>query len=286
MRWKEDDHRFPPYQYKAVNCVTNGLVKRVPNVRERECILGFPLDYTAKCYPKGQQNKTSWNDCRLTLLGNTWSVPVVRYLLHSLFYTLGLVEPLSVQELLKRLTPGEEDHLPSLLLRPPMRRTTQAGVPGQGLVRKLLGQISVKGEDLLLQMGTDIPARYHRLRASIPGKLWRWREVAGWRWTGEAEHINVLELRAVKTLLAWRIRELKEQRSRFLHLVDSLVVLHALSRGRSSSRKLRRTLAKISAMLLASGLQGTWGYIDTHQNPADEPSRRPLHRKWVRKHQK
>ena len=85
--------------------------------------------------------------------------------------------------------------------------------------------------------------------------------------------------------MAWRILELKEQRTRFLHLVDSLVVLHALSRKRSSSRKLRRTLAKISALLLASGLQGTWGYIDTHQNPADKPSRRPLHRKWVRKHQ-
>ena len=159
-----------------------------------------------------------------------------------------------------------------------MRRTTQLGGASQGLVRKLLGQVSVKGEDLLLQMGSDIPA--------IPRKLWRWREIAGWQWTGSAEHINVLELRAVKTSLAWRIRELKEQRTRFLHLVDSLVVLHALSRGRSSSQKLRRTLAKISALLLASGLHGTWGYIDTHQNPADKLSRRPLRRTWVRKRQK
>ena len=213
-------------------------------------------------------------------------MPVVCYLLHSLFRTLGLNTPLSMQDIVNRLTPGEEESLPSLLLRPPLRRTTQQGKSGGGLVRRLLGQVSVKGEDLLLQMGSDIPARYHRLRASIPGKLWRWREIAGWRWTGNAEHINVLELRAVKTALSWRIRELKEQRTRFLHLVDSLVVLHALSRGRSSSRKLRRTLAKISALLLASGLQGTWGYIDTHQNPADKPSHRPLHRKWVRKQQK
>ena len=29
-------HRFPPYQYKAVNCVTNGQETRVPSVRERE----------------------------------------------------------------------------------------------------------------------------------------------------------------------------------------------------------------------------------------------------------
>ena len=85
-----------------------------------------------------------------------------------------------MQEILRRLTPGEEDSLPSLLLRPPLRRTTQQGGPNVGLVRRLLGQVSVKGEDLLLQMGSDIPARYHRLRASIPGKLWRWKEVAGW----------------------------------------------------------------------------------------------------------
>lgn len=99
--------------------------------------------------------------------------------------------------------------------------------------------MSVKGEDILLQLATDIPARYHRLRVSIPGKLWRWRDVVGWRWTGEAEHINALELRAVKTAVVWRIRELQETKTKFLHLVDSLVVLHALSRGRSSSRKLR-----------------------------------------------
>ena len=151
--WKEDQHRFPPYQYKTVNCVTNGVQVRVPNVRERECILGFPLDYTAKCYPKSHQSSTAWQDCRLTLLGNTWSVPVVCYLLHSLFLTLGLNNPLTMSEIVSRLTPGEEDSedsLPSLLLRPPLRRTTQQGGASTGLVRRLLGQVSVKGEDLLL----------------------------------------------------------------------------------------------------------------------------------------
>ena len=141
-----------------------------------------------------------------------------------------------------------------------MRRTTQQGGASTGLVRRLLGQVSVKGEDLLLTFQPVITGFEPRSRENcgVGEKL------PGWQWTGAAEHINVLELRAVKTALSWRIRELKEQRTRFLHLVDSLVVLHALSRGRSSSRKLRRTLAKISALLLASGLQGTWGYIDTH----------------------
>ena len=157
------------------------------SVSQRERILGFPLDYTSKCYPKSQQRfSAAWTDCRLTLLGNSWSVPVVCYLLHSLFCILGLNTPWTMQELVRRLTPGEEDHLPSLLLRPPLRRTIEQGGQQQGLARKLLGQVSVKGEDLLLQMGSDIPARYHRLRASIPWKLWRRREVAGWQWTGSA----------------------------------------------------------------------------------------------------
>ena len=169
-------------------------------------------------------------------------------------------------------------------LRPPLRRTTQLTQQGSGLVRKLLGQVSVEGEDILLHMSTDVPARYHRLRASLPSKLWRWKDVIGWRWRGDAEHINALELRAVKTSLVWRIKELREGPVRFVHLVDSLVVLQ--SRGRSSSRKLRRTLAKISALLLASGSVGAWSYVDTHQNPADRPSRRPVRMKWVRKAQK
>ena len=119
---------------------------------------------------------------------------------------LGLVEELDIQGIVDRLTPGRCDDLPGLLLRPPVRHTTKGGQPVQGLVHKLPGHVSVKGEDILLQLATDIPARYHRLRASIPGQLWRWRDIAGWRWTGEAEHINALELRAVKTAVVWRIR--------------------------------------------------------------------------------
>ena len=163
-----------------------------------------------------------------------------------------------------------------------MRQTTKPGVAQSGLVVRLMGQVSVKGEDILLQLGSDLPARYHRLRASTPSKLWRWKDVAGWRWTGDIEHINALELRAVKTAIVWRLKELEENDCRFLHLVDSLVVLHALSRGRSSSRRLRRTLCRIGALQLAGGLVAVWGYVDTHQNPADRPSRRPLRKKWVK----
>ena len=61
--------------------------------------------------------------------------------------------------------------------------------------------------------------------------------------------------------------------SRFSHLTDSLVCLHALTRGRSSSRRLRRTMSRVNALILASGIHPFWGYVHTEQNPADKPSR-------------
>lgn len=120
------------------------------------------------------------------------------------------------------------------------------------LISSLASSQACKGEDLLLQAPSEDVQRYHRLRASIPSNLWRWKTVCGWRWSGSAEHINVLEMRAVLTALKWRFARKGWIRTRFLHLVDSQVCLHALARGRSSSRKLRRTLLRINSLLLAS----------------------------------
>ena len=98
--------------------------------------------------------------------------------------------------------------------------------------------------------------------------------MCGWRWTGSKEHINCLGLRAVLTSIKWRVQHKKQQIGvRFLHLIDSLVVLHALSRGRSSSKKLRSTLSRVNALLLCSSSQALWGYVQPDQNPADRPSR-------------
>lgn len=53
-RWQQDLHRFPPYQYREEHCVVNKHnLLRVPDVEERELMLGFPLRYTASCAPKG-----------------------------------------------------------------------------------------------------------------------------------------------------------------------------------------------------------------------------------------
>ena len=60
---------------------------------------------------------------------------------------------------------------------------------------------------------------------------------------------------------------------RILHLTDSLVRLHSMTRGRTSSRRLRRTLCRINSLLLAHNVVGLWGYVSTDLNPADRPSR-------------
>ena len=256
---------------------------RPPSVLEREAILGFPIGYTRQCMPKAHHGQTVHRDCRLTLLGNSWSVPIITWLLHSLFHFLGFVDALSVQEIVNRLSPGQSTTLQGLLVRPPMTWTTSTQDCSAVLVRKLCGLVSIKGEDILLQHHTDVPVRYHRLRMSIPSKLWRWRTGSGWTWSDSSEHINVLELRAVLTTIKWRVERLHQFDLRCVHLVDSLVVLHSLSRGRSSSRKMRRTLMRLNAYLLVSGLRPLWAYVDTGQNPADRPSRRGVRKRWLKR---
>eukprot|EP00435_Cladocopium_sp_Y103_P066484 s548_g28.t1 len=273
-RWRDDQHRFPPYQYKACNSLvdTKGNL-RTPNSREREVILGFPPNYTKQCMKKSEHGRAHHEDCRLTLTGNSWSVGVVAWLLNQLLYPLGITSEISLQQIIDRITPGKATDLQSLLLRPPLKQGTHSFSPSAQLVQKLSGLVSLKGEDLMLQGASEIPVKYQRLRAGVPAKLWRWGTVAGWQWGGETEHINVLEARAVLTTIKWQVSQRQQVNLRCVHLVDSLVVLHALTRT-FLFQKDERTVMRISAYLLASGLQPIWAYVDTKENPADRPSRR------------
>ena len=285
-RWQEDEHRFPPYQYRTQNCLVNNMGElRVPNVQEREVMMGFPLDYTRNCVPKAAQGTTGHLDERLSLIGNSWNVFVISWLLFSLGHTLGLVDKMDLKEVAKQCCPGGGLMLAGVLLRPFLDRCRRPGevkTPELTLSQKLGGLVSMKGEDLLLQAQSEDTVRHHRLRASLPARLWKWRTICGWRWSSSGEHINSLEMRAVHTALRWRVMKQKLIKSRFIHMVDSLVCLHSLTRGRSSSKKLRRTLLRINALILASSCQPVWAYVHTSQNPADRPSRKPVRKRWVK----
>lgn len=283
-RWQQDAFRFPPYQYRDQNCLQNRKNEmRVPSINEREVIMGFPKDFTNPCVPKGQQGNQTHLDLRLSLMGNSWNVTVVSWLLSHLGMVLGLNGPLTIQEIVARTAPGSTTTFQSFLLRPYMSRSRKVSHTGSQkmLVHKLMSLVSLKGEDILLQSASEDLVKYHRLRSSVPAKLWSWQTVTGWQWTGSKEHINCLELRAVLTALKWRLERRGVVRSKFVHLIDSLVCLHALSRGRTSSRKLRRTLLRTNALLLACHCAAVWTYVHTKQNPADKPSRRVRKRKWL-----
>ena len=283
-RWERDSFRYPPYQYAQKFCLVNKKGDlRLACSEEREVIMGYPRNYTYQCVPKSQQG-TQWHeDLRCSLVGNSWNITTVAWLLGQLGQVLGLNQPLQPQEIVDRATPGKATDFQTFLLRPAMKACRKPDIAANEklLVSKLLKQISLKGDDLLLSAHTEDTIRYHRLRASLPSRLWQWRTVAGWKWTGLAEHINVLELRAALTALRWRIEKNERLNSKFVHMVDSLVVLHSLSRGRSSSKKLKRTLLRANALILATHTQVVWAYVHTKENPADAPSRRGRKRKWV-----
>jgi hypothetical protein len=257
---------------------------RTPNIREREAIMGFPPNYTLQCMKKEYHGTVAHEDCRLSLVGNSWAVGVVAWLLQQLLGPLGVTSPTSLSDIMTELTPGKSPHLQTLLLRPPFGQANKTFSPSDHLAAKLAGLVSIKGEDLMLQSVSEAPVKHHRLRTGIPGRLWRWKPVSGWKWKGDEEHINVLEARPVLTTLKWRVLQHKQLNIRCVHLVDSLVVLHALTRGRSSSRKMRRTIMRINSYILASGLRPIWGYINTKDNPADKPSRWGTRKKWVKKY--
>eukprot|EP00438_Fugacium_kawagutii_P007570 Skav230247 [mRNA] locus=scaffold1266:12488:17642:+ [translate_table: standard] len=284
-QWVADDFRFPPYQYQLCHQVYRGQEHRLPSSDEREVMMGLPKGYTYHCLPKSRQGTQEHTDLRNSLVGNSWNVTVVCWLLSQLAAPLGLCEALSPQQCVDITAPGCTQTLASFLGRPPMyssKKQIKGGNEKQ-LVSMLVNQVSIKGEDILLSAQTEDTLKYHRLRASLPSTLWSWRTICGWQWRGSKEHINVLELRAVLCALRWRICKQRIRNHKFIHMIDSLVCLHSLTRGRTSSRKMRRTLCKINALLLLSRNSGVWAYVHTSSNPADAPSRRGVRRKWAKK---
>lgn len=267
-RWEKDQFRYSPYQYANRNLLINRRNElQLPSIEEKEFMMGFPVHYTINSVEKKHRGSVSHMDIRHSLIGNSWSVPVIAWVLAQLFGRLGLCPLYTPQQLMDLLSPTGQVFLQSRLWRRPLRPMRVQEVSGEPpLVHKLSNLISIKGEDILLTTPSSQLCKYHRLRASVPARLWKWRVVAGWKWSSK-EHINSLELRATLTALKWRVQYRGQLRHRFLHLVDSLVVLHCLARGRSSSKKLRSSLSRINALLLCSSSQALWGYVHTEQNP-------------------
>ena len=109
------------------------------------------------------------------------------------------------------------------------------------------------------------------LPASLQGMQWSTIVSSAFRFP---EHINVLELRALTTAARWVTSFPESTGCRLVIWCDSLVVVFAVRKGRSSSPELLRRMRALSAHLLATGVQLYCNWIPTEVNPADGPSRR------------
>ena len=169
--WEQDRYRFPPYQYQQKNLIKEpGGNLRLPDIVEREVIMGFPMNYTFQCMSKQFHGTEAHLDERKTLVGNTWNVTVVTWLLSQLGGQLGLCSFLSPQEAVDVTTPGSSHTVAGLLQRPPLTAPATEGssLGSRTLVEKLLNLVSLKGEDIMIQAQSEETLRYHRLRASLP----------------------------------------------------------------------------------------------------------------------
>ena len=74
--------------------------------------------------------------------------------------------------------------------------------------------------------------------------------------------------------MRWRREHAGHHSTRIGHLADSLVYLRAFIQSRSSSRKSRRSLARINTLTLAANVQLLWAYyIHPYRTPSNTRSR-------------
>ena len=148
------------------------------------------------------------------------------------------------------------------------------------LVNEYLRISEKGGSDVRLDLGVPFrPSAWPR--ATARPYLWTWKIVNGYPWREDSDnHINKLELLAVLNAVKWRLRKTSAQQSRFIHLVDSQVVGAIVTKGRTSSRKLRGSVKKLCMLTLISECYPAFLFINSEDNPADTPSRYQwLHRR-------
>ena len=243
-------------------------------------VSGRAKGYTAMCCNKALRKSCPQDvqNMRLSLLGNAKSVPCVAILVAALLTKYSLIPPTTVQTIVDRCTPVMADDLPSFLLRLPPKGVGPSLLKFDrerqiSLVSKVCSLVSNKGADVLLLAGTEPTPSFHRLRTSIPSRLWAWRTVCAWKWRRSHEQINSLEVQALLTSFRWRVVRSLDNNCKALRLIDSMVALHICNKGRSSSRKLRSVMYRLAAWLLVSGLVPFLAYVASQENPADRPSR-------------
>ena len=268
-RWEAAKFIYPPYQFKPEYLVKSRKGRwQPPDADMREIIMGFPRGYTMGCWSTKDKRADlhGYEFARCSMIGNTFNVPVMAWLLAQQLYKWKMIARLpTVSELADPWCSCD------LFSRKEQAMEMDPDEAALALVRHYFSKQSLRGGDVRSMSELNIA------KVILPGSMdpeeWTWKTAISTRWQLSGEHINVLECRAYLLALRWRLRNSDQVGRRFLHMVDSQVTLFACVKGRSSSHQLRRVLCKINAYVLAGHCLPALGYVRTDWNPADEPSR-------------
>ena len=150
--------------------------------------------------------------------------------------------------------------------------STRGFTDEQRLAHGLISSVYTSGSDLRTDEDREVPSKNASPKGELDVSLWHWRTglIAKWH---QPEHINVLEGYAALLALKWRSRSAKRLGRVYLHFLDSMVNLGALSKDRSPSRSLNRVVRVYSAHELAMSCRGVFGCTSSARNPSDAPSR-------------
>jgi hypothetical protein len=298
-RWKGDAYRLQPYQYEARNLVKDRNGPRRPLPEEQLRMMGFASNHLATKSRLSQDQKGQ-------LIGNSFSAIAVARLLVGLVLeeadcantdvTLALWNVWKTKEdkvtaedrpwkvrfsSVAAGTPGavslREQVLPSplVLLRPWV--DPQGWMTDEEALAYLLARNGThRSAEIRVDLGTPFSVG-ELCRQSVDPTHWLWKVLLSYEWKEKGQHINTLELVAILDLLRRQGRDAKHQGHRLITLVDNMVALSCLSKGRSSSRSLQAPLRRISAVCLAAHFRLCLAWVKSKWNPADGPSR------WAKK---
>ncbi len=278
-RWRADEYRYPPYQYKEQYLLTKGRVWRLLSPPERELLLGYGIGHTRSCLSasdiKGHEQR--YEDIRCSLLGDSFSV--YSFVMWAVALSFHFAPRVAYSHLAHRagLAPGFR--APWRLVAPISRSLNYGNILSSSvsqpsvetLNRILLRRTNHTGSDVRIISGEVLNPKCYP-RQAVASKWWNWEPVAKVRWA-RAEHINSLELEAILLTLKYYVLNLQVSNSRIFHLTDSYVCMSIVAKGRSGSKILSYKLKKLAALCLAFGLHLVVAHLDSADNPTDHASR-------------
>ena len=229
--------------------------------------MGFDVGYISNALNPKMTCQQS-HDLGACMIGNSFQVDVISLLLDELLATTDSnYLPRQLGTIFKKGPEAPSGWCPA----PQFQPSTQPDHRSQMLVQEFLRVGEKAGSDVRLDVNEPFRIKAWP-RSGLRSHLFHWKIVHGYPWRHSA-HINVLELQAVLNAMQWRLRKTTGFRKRVLHLVNNQVVASVLSKGRTGSRRLHKALNKLNALCLAGGVYLSIGYINTHDNPSDVPSR-------------